>query len=235
MNNKEGGLVMDNGNFWKIGDFVDELNLTLDQKLHTNTINGWFKRLENNRIHYVNREEQTNEKVYDELDFKIALFIKKQREEKWALSAIERDLPNHFELRPFPIEEEKFNAPADSIDLIKKQLTEEIKKVFEEMAVTKIEEVKSQYQTLLNNLPKPISEEEKKEQRFQTMIIHRRIESKLQEEANQEWLKLPDSERLKKVGLFRKDVDIEKKNEFIRNYVNRYFEECLKKEMGLDQ
>lgn len=226
---------MDNGRFWKIKDFVEDLNLTLEQSIHTNTINGWFKRLEENHIHYINREEQTNEKVYDEFDFEIALFIKKKRDEKWSLSAIERELQDCFDLRPFPIEEEKFSPPADNIELLRKQLTEEMRKSFEEMSVAKIEEVKNQYEAILHTLPKPVSKEELREQRFQSLVLHRRVESKLEEEAAMEWTKMPDSERLKRVGLFRKDVDIEKKNDFIRSYVNKHFEEYLKKEMGIEK
>lgn len=230
----KGELIMNNSRLWKISDFVEELNLTLDQKMHMNTIDGWFKRLEQNRIHYINRTEDTNEKVYDELDFKIALLIKKRREEKWSLAAIEKDLPNHFELRPFPLKEGTNIPLVDDIELIKQQITEEIFRTFQELAVSKIEEVKIQYETILRGLPKPLSEEEKKEQRFQSMVIHKRVESKLEEEAIQEWNRLPETERLKKVGFFRKEVDIEKKNEFTRNYVNKHFEESLRKEMELD-
>lgn len=63
-------------------------------------MNGWYKWLENERLHYINRTLETNEKVYDELDLKIAMFIKNRREEKRALSAISNDLSNLFELRP---------------------------------------------------------------------------------------------------------------------------------------
>jgi len=225
---------MTNSRIWKISDFVEELNLTLDQKIHINTVDGWFKRLEQNRIHHINRTEDTNEKVYDELDFKIALFIKKRREEKWSLPAIEKDLPNFVELRPFPIKEETNTPYVVDIEIIKKQLKEEFYKTFEELAATKIEEVKTHYETLLHGLPKPLSEEEKREQKFQSMVIHKRVESKLEEEAIQEWSKFPENERSKKVGFFRKEVDIEKKNEFIRSYVNKHFEDRLRKEMDLD-
>ena len=82
-------------------------------------------------------------------------------------------------------------------------------------------------------MPKPLSDEEKNELRFQTMVIHRRVENKLEEDAIQEWSKLPENERLEKAGLFRKEIDIEKKNEFVRGY--EHFEEYLRKEMGFNQ
>ncbi|GLO68462.1 hypothetical protein [Oceanobacillus kimchii] len=67
--------------FWKIGDFAKKLNK------HTNTIDGWFRNLESERsLHYIMRVN--GEKVYDELDFKIASFIIEQRNNKWSLNAI---------------------------------------------------------------------------------------------------------------------------------------------------
>ena len=52
--------------YWKISDFVEEVNLTLkEEKLHVNTVYGWFKKLEEKRIHYISRTVDTNEKVYD--------------------------------------------------------------------------------------------------------------------------------------------------------------------------
>lgn len=222
--------------FWKISDFVETLKTHLNnQNIHINTVDGWFKRLEKERLHYINRTIETNEKVYDELDLKIAMFIKMRREDKWALTAISRDLPNHFELRPFPVKEDTPTPHVDDIESIKKQISEEVRKTFEELAATQIEELKNQYKQLITSLPKPQSTEEKKNQSFQAMVIQRKIESSLEEEANQAWSKLPDDQRLKRVGFFRKDVDLEKKEQFVRTYINERFVERLKKEMELEK
>jgi hypothetical protein len=225
---------MNDKKFWKISDFVEELNKHLDQShVHMNTIDGWFKRLEKEHFHYVNRTLDTNEKVYDELDFKIAMFIKKRREEKWSLTAITNDLPNFFELRPFPMREETPAPHVDNMETLRRQLTEEIKKTFEEIASTKVEELKSHYETLIKSLPQPLSPEEHKEERFQEMIIRRRVEYQLEKEAIEAWTRLPETERMKKAGFFKKEVDLEKKVQFIRDYVDKHFENRLRDKMGL--
>nr|WP_263327111.1 hypothetical protein [Neobacillus sp. Marseille-Q6967] len=58
---------------WKIGEFASKIGR------HANTIDQWFKKLEELNIHYVNRLPSTNEKIYDDLDLKIALHIKSER------------------------------------------------------------------------------------------------------------------------------------------------------------
>ncbi|WP_336866895.1 hypothetical protein [Peribacillus frigoritolerans] len=118
---------------------------------------------------------------------------------------------------------------------MKKQITEEVKETFEEMATAKVEELKSQYEQSLNGLPKPPSIEERKNQSFHAMVIQRKIESSLEEEANQAWSNLPEDQRLKRVGFFRKDIDLEKKDQFVRTYINERFVERLKTEMELDK
>lgn len=67
------------------------------------------------------------------------------------------------------------------------------------------------------------------------MVIQREIESSLEEEANQAWTKLPDDQRLKRIGFFRKDIDLEKKDKFVRDYINENFVDRLKKEMEIDK
>ena len=63
--------------YWKISDFVEEIKQTLkEEKLHVNTVYGWFKKLEGKRIHYISRTVDTNEKVYDELDLQLRFLLK---------------------------------------------------------------------------------------------------------------------------------------------------------------
>ncbi|MGE7780949.1 hypothetical protein ACQKL0_13490 [Peribacillus sp. NPDC097264] len=71
--------------------------------------------------------------------------------------------------------------------------------------------------------------------KISTMVIQRKIESSLEEEANESWSKLPEDQRLKRIGFFRKDIDLEKKDKFVRDYINEHFVDRLKKEMELDQ
>jgi hypothetical protein len=218
--------------FWKISDFTEEIKKVLELKnLHMNTVDGWFKRLETDGIHYVNRAEETKEKIYDELDLKIAIFIKKRREEKWALTAILNDLNHYIELRPFPVVKERAILYEEDLAVIKNQWTEEMKGVFEEMATVKLEDLKSQYESMMKQLSKPLSIEEVKENRFQEMVLRRRIENELEDEAIKMWTTKPEAERLKRVGLFKKEEDFAKRALFIKNYLNEHFEKKVREEL----
>ncbi|MEK4671068.1 MerR family transcriptional regulator [Niallia sp. FSL R7-0271] len=221
-------------NYWKISDFTEQIKLAFEnEKIHMNTIDGWFKALESKRIHYIMRTEDTKEKVYDELDLKIAIFIKKRREDKWSLAAIHEDLGNHFELRGFPTNEVGPVAFDGDLESLKEQLSEELKITFNQMAATQIEEIKKHYDSIIEQIPKLPSPEEQKETRFQEMVVRRRVEAALENEAIELWSTKPESERLKKVGLFRKEEDFNKRYEFIRSYINENYEKRLKKEFGL--
>ncbi|USK68242.1 hypothetical protein [Peribacillus frigoritolerans] len=45
----------------------------------------------------------------------------------------------------------------------------------------------------------------------------------------------PEDQRLKRMGFIRKDIDLEKKDQFVRTYINERFVERLKTEMELDK
>jgi len=221
-------------NYWKISDFTEQIKLAVDnERIHINTIDGWFKALESKRIHYVARTEDTKEKVYDELDLEIAIFIRMRREEKWSLAAIYDDLENHFELRGFPSNDVGPTSFDGDFESLKAQLSEEIRKTFNQMAVSQIEEIKKHNDSIIEQMPKLPSPEEQKEIRFREMVVRRRVETALENEAIELWATRPENERLKKVGLFRKEEDLVKRNEFIRRYINENYEERLKREFGI--
>lgn len=221
---------------WKISDFVEEVKQTLQEdKLHINTADGWFKKLEEEQIHYINRTEETNEKVYDELDLQIAIFIKEKRNEKWSLGAIFNEIKKEFELRPFPVDNrETINTPqVVDIESLKVKLLEELKSSFEEIAAAQSIELKQHYESLFKQLPKPKSIEEEKEERFQELVVRRRVEAQLEEAALNIWSTKPEKERFKKVGWFRKEEDLIARDHFIRNYINNHFEDKLRTELGV--
>jgi DNA-binding transcriptional MerR regulator len=72
-----------------------------------------------------------------------------------------------------------------------------------------------------------------RQKRITNMITQKRVESRLETEALELWQQRPESERMKKVGFFRKEEDREKKERFIRVYINNHFEERLKEEFKL--
>ncbi len=221
--------------FWKISDFVDEVKQTLkEEKLHVNTVYGWFKKLEEERIHYISRTVDTNEKVYDELDLQIAFFIKTKRNEKWALNAIFNEIKKEFQVRPFPVENmETTNVVHNSADALNSTLLEELKSSIEEIAASQLHEVKSQYEELLKKLPDSKNREEEREERFKEMVARRRVEYQLEKEAQIAWATKPEEERIIKIGWFKKVENQEERNLFIKAYVHKNFENRLRKEMDV--
>lgn len=208
---------------WKISDFAKLLGK------HNNTVDGWFRTLEEDRqLHYINRIN--DEKVYDELDLEIARFILDRRNEKWSLDAIYDSLPDRFSLRPFPLEFERDEKPVKVVDIdkIRATILAEMKSTFEQISVTQMEKQMQDFQRML---PSP---NQQRLDRFNTLMAERRVARKLEDEALSIWATKPDEERLIKVGWFRKEEDKDKRDSFIRAYIDEHFEEQMKKEFGLD-
>jgi hypothetical protein len=222
--------------YWKISDFVEEIKQTLkEEKLHVNTVYGWFKKLEKERIHYISRTVDTNEKIYDELDLRIAIFIKMKRNEKWAIKAIFDEVKNEFDVRPFPVENMETTDVVhnSSTDALNTKLFEELKSSLEEIAATQFSEVQSQYKEILKKLPDPKNKEEEREDRFKEMVVRRRAEYQLEREAQIIWATKPEEERMEKKGWFKKVEKQEERNLFIKEYIDKNFENKLRKELGL--
>jgi hypothetical protein len=221
---------------WKISDFVEEVKQTLgEEKLHVNTVYGWFKKLEKEEIHYISRTVDTNEKVYDELDLRIAVFIKMKRNEKWALKAIFNELQKEFELRPFPVENKETTNVVykNKTGALNDEILKELKSSFEEVAASQLGEVQNQYEKLLKKLPDSKSREEEKEERFKEMVARRRVEYQLEKEAQMAWATKPEEERMIKVGWFKRVENEDERKLFIKEYIHNNFENRLRKELEL--
>ena len=222
--------------YWKISDFVEEIKQTLkEERLHVNTVYGWFKKLEEERIHYVSRTLDTNEKIYDELDLRIAVFIKMKRNEKWAIKVIFDEIKNEFDVRPFPVENmETTNVVHNSeTNALNSRLLEELKSSLKEIAAAQFSEVQSQYEEILKKIPDSKSKEKEREDRFREMVARRRVEYQLEREAQMIWAAKPEEERMEKIGWFKKIEKQEERDLFIKEYIDKNFENKLRKELGL--
>ncbi|WAH44989.1 MerR family transcriptional regulator (plasmid) [Alicyclobacillus fastidiosus] len=215
--------------FYQISDFAKEVGK------HVNTVDGWFKALEEKRIHYVNRV--AGAKVYDDLDLQIAQFIRDKRDSKltkptWSLEGIFDVLGEHFELRPFPQDEATTSVPqiADMEAIMR-----EIRTVAQQIAAAQVEEVRQQYAELVRQLPKPVDPAEEKQKRLDDIITQRRVVTQLEDEALNLWSTKPKEERMKSAGFFRKTEDTDKRDAFVRRYVNEHLEERLKRQYGLTE
>lgn len=68
------------------------------------------------------------------------------------------------------------------------------------------------------------SSEELRAERLNERLTERRIERQLEREALEAWAAKPESERMRKAGLFRKEEDVTARDRFVRDYVDERFE-----------
>lgn len=219
-----GGIILSEKH-WKIGEFAKEIGK------HKNTIDGWFRALEEERkLHYVSRLSN-NEKVYDELDFNIAQYIIKQRTSGWSLDAIFDSLPEVFDLRPFPLEYEAHEKSVQVVDVdkIRATIMNEMKATFEQISATQMAVQMKEFQRML---PSPA---EARLERFNAVMAQRKVQRVLEREALDLWASEPPERRMKRIGFFkRQQEDTDERDRFVNDYVDSRFETRLKEEFGLD-
>ena len=65
------------------------------------------------------------------------------------------------------------------------------------------------------------------------MVARRRVEYQLEREAQMIWATKPEEERMEKVGWFKKVEKQEERDLFIKEYIDKNFENKLRNELGL--
>ena len=216
---------------WQISDFTEEIQRRYEEEtsvkdsVHYNTVDKWFKDLENKGIHYIQRV--ADKKVYDDLDVAIAIFIMIKRSQKWSLDAISNVLSANLEVRPFPDlkndDSQMLSEAQVMVEMGRK--FEKMQKEFEERLIHELDVKKSELEKqLLNRLPIPKTDQELRAERTDIMISSVRKRYEIEEKAIIEWNRLPMENKIKKVGFFRKEEDLLKRDNFIREFVMAYFE-----------
>lgn len=76
-------------------------------------------------------------------------------------------------------------------------------------------------------LPDPVQQ---RQDRVCDRLLERRVERQLEREALEAWDRKPDPERMKKVGLFRKEENMDARDRFVRDYVDEHYEQRVKGE-----
>ena len=76
--------------------------------------------------------------------------------------------------------------------------------------------------------------EEQRAERVTEHLTRRRIDRGLEREALELWAVKPESERFRKIGLFRREEDISARDRFVRDYVDQNYEKKLLQEFGID-
>lgn len=221
---------------WQISDFTEEIQrryeevTAVKESVHYNTVDKWFKDLENKGIHYIQRVAE--KKVYDDLDVAIAIFIMKKRSQKWSLDAISNVLSAQMEVRPFPdLQNEEPQGLSEAQVMVEMgRRFDKMQKEFEERLFYEMDMKKKELeQQFLNRLPTPKTDQEIRAEKTDLMISSVRKKYEIEEKAIAEWNKLPMEQKMKKVGFFRKEEDMLKRDNFIREFVKDYFEIGYKK------
>lgn len=225
---------------WRISEFTKKLIETVQEKfpdetisVHYNTVDMWFKEMEELGVHYVNRAK--GEKVYDSQDLKIAEFMFLRRKENFAKSIIYDMIPRYCETRPFPKNYGEEFLPDSLRNVIKgivsareKELEEKLERkmneLYEKRAIKLITEELDKKTKLLEDPKK----EREKEANLTAKIIQQQLlwEQELEKEALEKWKQLDIEKRTIKIGWFKRIEDSEKKHAFIREYIR---ENMLKK------
>lgn len=208
---------------------------------HHNTVYNWFNTLEEKGLHGTLRTNNTNEKLYNSLDLDIALFIKQKRDEKWSLDAIIELLPHQFELRPVSPENQTSEVSAQ-LNIHEAAAT--IEKIVEQKLELHLQNIEMEYrakfeEAVRSALPEPEDPESLKErqrqERLDNMIIQHRARTELRKQAEKEWNTLPEETRIKKVGWFKKEEDLARKQLFIENYIDENMIEYIQNAMNIEK
>ncbi|BCC09416.1 MULTISPECIES: terminase gpP N-terminus-related DNA-binding protein [Bacillus cereus group] len=208
---------------------------------HHNTVYNWFNTLEEKGLHGTLRTNNTNEKLYNSLDLDIALFIKQKRDEKWSLDAIIELLPHQFELRPVSPENQTSEVSAQ-LNIHEAAAT--IEKIVEQKLQMHLHNIEIEYREKFEDavrsaLPEPEDPETLKErqrqERLDNIIIQHRARTELRKQAEKEWNALPEETRVKKVGWFKKEEDLARKQLFIENYIDENMIEYIQNTMRIEK
>lgn len=233
-----------NKNFIHEDAFEKAWRITEFSKLvgrHHNTVYNWFNTLEEKGLHGTLRTNNTNEKLYNSLDLDIALFIKQKRDEKWSLDAIIELLPHQFELRPVSPENQTSELSAQ-LNIHEAAAT--IEKIVEQKLELHLQSIEMEYREKLEEavrsaLPEPEDPETLKErqrqERLDNMIIQHRARTELRKQAENEWNSLPEDTRIKKVGWFKREEDLARKQLFIENYIDENMIEYIQNTMNIEK
>lgn len=225
-----------NNTYWQITEFAEKVTEKIDGSVHYNTVAKWFNKLETMGVHYVNRA--AGEKIYEELDLQIGVFIYQKRSEKWRLEVIFDNLSKYMETRSFPEEWEGENTPTLSYSEIEEVIIRKVTTRIQEQLVASQKELENTIEQVAASkisslLPQPKSDDEIRVERFNQTLLQMKLNSKLEEEALDQWNQQPEHIRIRKVGFFRKEENMEEKDRFIRKYKNQHMERVLRDELEI--
>lgn len=201
----------------------------------TDTLRSWSLKLESVGVEFKRNERK--QRTYFEKDIRAFKNMKELLDLQQPLDEVSKIIAEKIEKGLFDKLEIENNAEImpSVIQENNAQITlEEIKKMMMQVAATAAEEkIQAFHLEQQRSLPSP---EEERLKKFNEIMLNRRIERRLQERAQQEWEKLSEAERTVKAGLFglKRSENAEKRQNFIREYVDRHYETELLQELDID-
>lgn len=224
--------------YWKIGSFAKEIENATGDKRHANTLDNWFKGLEDKNIHFVPRAGK--EKVYSEVEKEIALFFNTKRKEGWAIDVIQDEVKTRFSDKL-----NKYNPntgeEVQSIEELKEQMLEWMQQTTSQVADEKVKALEEKFKSYKND-----NEKKRYQDRHDAINLELKktmIRKELKKEAIELWEKEPDEKKFIEVeekGIFglkkvRTMKNIEGRNDFIEEYIDEHMFNRLKKETGYEE
>lgn len=111
---------------------------------------------------------------------------------------------------------------------------------FNKQLIEKLHEQQEYIKQLLDHHEKEIkatqelhAPNKKHNEYFDRIMVEHRVTKRLEKEAINLWNEKPEHEKIKKVGWFRKEEDRDKRNLFMKEYIDEHFEEYLKEELEI--
>lgn len=199
------------------------------------TLRKWC--LEFERQNYLFERGVNNTRYFKERDLMLLHRVKEQLQEH------NETLQDAVNLVLTGIEQEQ-RATSVIVDYSKEQQVdeplvthediEEIKERLEEQAEFNkvlLNELRRQQEQQQKALPNP---EKQRLERFNSLVAERRVVRVLEKEALALWDAKSHEDRFIKLGWFRKIEDFDKRDRFVKSYVDEHFEERLSLEFGFD-
>lgn len=215
---------------------VNEVSKLID--IPAGTIRQWEKSLEG--ILHIPRDDKGS-RYYTDFEINSLTNIKSMRDKGLSFDVIKEVLNKSEAVTTIPISSVPVMSQSEAIQTIL-TLQNTIQSMAERMEGIIAESVRNEVTRLsegliegiTKQLPPPRDLIAERQERVTDMITRRKVENQLEEEALHVWLKKPESERLRKLGLFRKEEDRDKRDLFVRSFINEHFEERLRKEYDLN-
>ncbi|KZE68026.1 hypothetical protein AWM68_17810 [Fictibacillus phosphorivorans] len=219
----------------------------------TNTIRNWEKEMQDvlvinrdtNQNRYYTEEDIQNFNKIDELKGEGLQFQAIRKIFSTFKSSVRTQQPNNYPT----IHEKGTQVTLEQIEESNKKLVENLLMIFENRfqqlenstkLLTDGDTVNEQFKQVskeISNLKQILREnkspEQERRERLEQTLTTKRVETKLKKLALEKWNQKPADEKTKRVGLFRTEEDTQKREDFIRDYIDEHFESEIKKQYDL--